>query len=93
MNICEFKGILRDLDDLYSEMQSGVCSELDSIMQGINEAWDSESKDEYLQKTSVLSKLLDETAEDIKQLKEKLVVEYRKSVYVSEHSESEESTT
>lgn len=93
MNICEFKGILRDLDDLYSEMQSGVCSELDSIRQGINNAWDSESKDEYLQKTSVLAKLLDETAEDIKQLKEKLVVEYRKSVYVSEHSESEESTT
>ena len=81
---------MSDLDSIYLEMQSGVCAELDDIMQGINYAWDSDSKNEYLQSTGLISRLLDETAEDIKQLKEKMLTEYRKSICMCEQNESEE---
>ncbi len=90
MNKYELQRTLNDLDNLYSEIHSGLGPELDDIIQGINEAWDSEIKGEFMQRTSILSKLLDETAVDINKLREMLLADYWQSIRVSERNEPEE---
>lgn len=77
------KSIL-DLENIYCDMQMHVCVELDDILTGLNKSWDSEGKDVFIHKFCTLSRLLENTAEDIKNLKEKLEENHRNCLIQNE---------
>lgn len=61
-----------DLENVYNEMQTNVCREFDDIMASINRAWDSAGSEEYMQRLHIISKMLDDTTDEITMLYEKL---------------------